>query len=165
MFTRISAIVTDVGANLSHASIVARELGIPAVVGCGDATTRIRTGQRIRLDGGTGRWRSWPRPDRRGEWPSAAPALAPTTLAFQRPLGQGKRNFDRARRGSYLHLVFGDRPRSQGSSVRLSRPRGMSGSRPPLPRPVRKPPNRVHTRHPPPGRDACPISRCTHSAS
>ncbi|MEU6759815.1 PEP-utilizing enzyme [Streptomyces sp. NPDC046685] len=50
LFTRISAIVTDVGANLSHASIVARELGIPAVVGCGNATTRIRTGQRIRVD-------------------------------------------------------------------------------------------------------------------
>lgn len=54
LFTRISAIVTDVGANLSHASIVARELGIPAVVGCGNATTRIRTGQRIRVDGGRG---------------------------------------------------------------------------------------------------------------
>ncbi|MFJ5712451.1 PEP-utilizing enzyme [Streptomyces sp. NPDC093105] len=44
LFTRISAIVTDVGADLSHASIVARGLGIPAVVGCGNATTRIRTG-------------------------------------------------------------------------------------------------------------------------
>ncbi|MFJ4775651.1 PEP/pyruvate-binding domain-containing protein [Streptomyces sp. NPDC088762] len=54
LFTRISAIVTDVGANLSHASIVARELGIPAVVGCGNATTRIRTGDRIRVDGGRG---------------------------------------------------------------------------------------------------------------
>ncbi|MFD5329088.1 PEP/pyruvate-binding domain-containing protein [Streptomyces sp. NPDC127092] len=54
LFTRIAAIVTDVGANLSHSSIVARELGIPAVVGCGDATTRIRTGQRIRVDGGRG---------------------------------------------------------------------------------------------------------------
>ncbi|MFG2666545.1 PEP/pyruvate-binding domain-containing protein [Streptomyces sp. NPDC048387] len=54
LFTRIAAIVTDVGANLSHASIVARELGIPAVVGCGNATTRIRTGDRIRVDGGRG---------------------------------------------------------------------------------------------------------------
>ncbi|MFI0980211.1 PEP/pyruvate-binding domain-containing protein [Streptomyces sp. NPDC021093] len=54
LFTRISAIVTDVGANLSHASIVARELGIPAVVGCGNATTRIRTGDRVRVDGGRG---------------------------------------------------------------------------------------------------------------
>ncbi|WP_426368912.1 PEP-utilizing enzyme [Streptomyces sp. E-08] len=54
LFTRISAIVTDVGANLSHASIVARELGIPAVVGCGTATTRIRTGDRSRVDGGRG---------------------------------------------------------------------------------------------------------------
>ncbi|MEU4272863.1 PEP-utilizing enzyme [Streptomyces sp. NPDC026092] len=54
LFTRISAIVTDVGANLSHASTVARELGIHAVVGCGNATTRIRTGRRIRVDGGRG---------------------------------------------------------------------------------------------------------------
>ncbi|MFE2478763.1 PEP/pyruvate-binding domain-containing protein [Streptomyces sp. NPDC059389] len=54
LFTRLSAIVTDVGASLSHASIVARELGIPAVVGCGNATTRIRTGDRIRVDGGRG---------------------------------------------------------------------------------------------------------------
>ncbi|MEU8889066.1 PEP/pyruvate-binding domain-containing protein [Streptomyces sp. NPDC048442] len=54
LFTRISAIVTDVGANLSHASIVARELGIPAVVGCGNATTRLHTGDRIRVDGGRG---------------------------------------------------------------------------------------------------------------
>ncbi|WP_328622171.1 PEP-utilizing enzyme [Streptomyces sp. NBC_00354] len=54
LFTRVSAIVTDVGASLSHASIVARELGIPAVVGCGNATTRIRTGDRIRVDGGRG---------------------------------------------------------------------------------------------------------------
>ncbi|MFJ3173199.1 PEP/pyruvate-binding domain-containing protein [Streptomyces roseus] len=40
--------------SLSHASIVARELGIPAVVGCGNSTTRIRTGDRIRVDGGRG---------------------------------------------------------------------------------------------------------------
>lgn len=41
----------------------------------------------------------------------------------KRPFGQGKRNFDMARRGSYLHLVFGDRPRSHRSSFGLSRPR------------------------------------------
>jgi pyruvate,water dikinase len=50
-FPRASAIVTDIGAPLSHAAIVARELGIPAVVNCGDATTRLRTGDRIRVDG------------------------------------------------------------------------------------------------------------------
>ena len=36
---------------LSHAAIVARELGIPAVVGCGNATMRIKTGDRVRVDG------------------------------------------------------------------------------------------------------------------
>jgi phosphohistidine swiveling domain-containing protein len=54
LFPRASAIVTDVGAPLSHAAIVARELGIPAVVGCGDATTRLRTGDRVRVDGERG---------------------------------------------------------------------------------------------------------------
>jgi rifampicin phosphotransferase len=55
LFPRLAAIVTDVGAPLSHAAIVARELGIPAVVGCGDATTRLKTGDRVRVDGSKGR--------------------------------------------------------------------------------------------------------------
>jgi pyruvate,water dikinase len=46
--------VTDVGAPLSHAAIVARELGIPAVVGCLNATTVLKTGDRVRVDGGQG---------------------------------------------------------------------------------------------------------------
>lgn len=54
LFPRAAAIVTDVGAPLSHAAIVARELGIPAVVGCGSATMRLRTGDRVRVDGGRG---------------------------------------------------------------------------------------------------------------
>jgi pyruvate,water dikinase len=54
LFPRASAIVTDIGGALSHAAIVAREIGIPAVVGCGDATMRLRTGDRIRVDGGRG---------------------------------------------------------------------------------------------------------------
>ncbi|MDH4045264.1 MAG: PEP-utilizing enzyme, partial [Gemmatimonadota bacterium] len=54
LFPRTSAIVTDVGAPLSHAAIVARELGIPAVVGCADATMRLGTGDRVRVDGGRG---------------------------------------------------------------------------------------------------------------
>jgi pyruvate,water dikinase len=54
LFPRAAAVVTDVGAPLSHAAIVARELGIPAVVGCGNATTRIKTGDRVRVDGGRG---------------------------------------------------------------------------------------------------------------
>ncbi|WP_344314722.1 PEP/pyruvate-binding domain-containing protein [Fodinicola feengrottensis] len=54
LFPRAAAIVTDVGAPLSHAAIVARELGIPAVVGCGTATSRLTTGDRIRVDGAKG---------------------------------------------------------------------------------------------------------------
>jgi pyruvate,water dikinase len=54
LFPRAAAVVTDVGAPLSHAAIVARELGIPAVVGCGDATARLQTGDRVRVDGAKG---------------------------------------------------------------------------------------------------------------
>lgn len=54
LFPRAAAVVTDVGAPLSHAAIVARELGIPAVVGCGDATKRLKTSDRVRVDGSRG---------------------------------------------------------------------------------------------------------------
>ena len=54
LFPRAAAVVTDVGAPLSHAAIVARELGIPAVVGCGNATMRLETGDRVRVDGTAG---------------------------------------------------------------------------------------------------------------
>jgi phosphoenolpyruvate synthase/pyruvate phosphate dikinase len=54
LFPRAAAVVTDIGGSLSHAAIVARELGIPAVVGCGDATIRLRTGDRVLVDGSRG---------------------------------------------------------------------------------------------------------------
>ena len=54
LFPRAAAIITDVGAPLSHAAIVARELGIPAVVGAGNATKRLNTGDLVRVDGGRG---------------------------------------------------------------------------------------------------------------
>ena len=54
IFPRAAAVITDVGAPLSHAAIVARELGIPAVVGCFNATTVLKTGDRVRVDGGQG---------------------------------------------------------------------------------------------------------------
>jgi phosphohistidine swiveling domain-containing protein len=54
LFPRLAAIITDVGAPLSHAAIVAREMGIPAVVGCGNATMLLKTGDRVRVDGGRG---------------------------------------------------------------------------------------------------------------
>ncbi len=54
LFPRAVAVVTDVGAPLSHAAIVARELGIPAVVGCGNATMRLHTGDWLRVNGEMG---------------------------------------------------------------------------------------------------------------
>ena len=54
LFTRAAGVVTDVGSLASHASIIAREYGIPAIVGCGDATVRLRTGMRVTVDGSTG---------------------------------------------------------------------------------------------------------------
>lgn len=54
LFAMASAVVTDIGGPLSHGSIVAREYGIPAVMGTSEATRRIRTGQMINVDGGNG---------------------------------------------------------------------------------------------------------------
>jgi len=54
VFGKIKAAVSDIGGSMSHAAIVAREYGLPAVVGTGDATKRISTGQRIRVDGDRG---------------------------------------------------------------------------------------------------------------
>jgi len=54
LFAMASAIVTDVGGPLSHGSIVAREYGIPAVLGTGVATRRIQDGQTITVDGSQG---------------------------------------------------------------------------------------------------------------
>lgn len=54
LFARAAAVVTDGGSLAAHASLVAREYGIPAVVGTGDATSRLHTGQRVTVDGGAG---------------------------------------------------------------------------------------------------------------
>jgi pyruvate, water dikinase len=54
IFQKIAGAVSDIGGSMSHAAIVAREYGLPAVVGTGNATSRIRDGQRIRIDGGRG---------------------------------------------------------------------------------------------------------------
>ncbi len=54
IFGRIRAIVTDVGGIMSHAAIVCREYGLPAVTGTVSGTARIQTGQRILVDGNTG---------------------------------------------------------------------------------------------------------------
>jgi len=54
LFARAAAVVTDVGGPLSHGSIVAREYGIPAVLGTGNATKRISNGQLVTVDGKAG---------------------------------------------------------------------------------------------------------------
>jgi rifampicin phosphotransferase len=54
LFARAVAVVTDGGTLAAHASLVAREYGIPAVVATGDATTRLSNGQRVTVDGGAG---------------------------------------------------------------------------------------------------------------
>jgi pyruvate,water dikinase len=54
LFAMASAVVTDIGGPLSHGSIVAREYGIPAVMGTGVATSRIRDEQTITVDGTAG---------------------------------------------------------------------------------------------------------------
>jgi pyruvate,water dikinase len=55
-----AAAVAEIGGMLSHGSVVARELGIPCVVDVRGATTRIRTGDRVFVDGGSGEVRAWP---------------------------------------------------------------------------------------------------------
>jgi pyruvate,water dikinase len=54
LFARAAAVVTDTGSVMAHASLVAREYGIPAVVGTGDATQRLRDGMLVTVDGSAG---------------------------------------------------------------------------------------------------------------
>ena len=54
LFAQALGLVTDIGGILAHGSIVAREYGIPAVMGTGNVTQRIESGQRITVDGDTG---------------------------------------------------------------------------------------------------------------
>jgi pyruvate,water dikinase len=54
LFSRAAAVVTDGGTLAAHASLVAREYGIPAVVGTVDATRQLRTGQLVTVDGTSG---------------------------------------------------------------------------------------------------------------
>jgi pyruvate,water dikinase len=54
VFGKIVAVVADVGGVMSHAAILCREYGTPAVLGTGTGTRRIRTGDRVRVDGDAG---------------------------------------------------------------------------------------------------------------
>lgn len=82
LMRRASAIVTDSGGMTCHAAIVARELGIPCVVGTGDATRRLRDGERVTVDATHGAVVAGsvaaPAPAAAG-MPAAVPAAAPVT--------------------------------------------------------------------------------------
>lgn len=54
LFTKVGGLVTDAGGTVSHPAVVSREFGIPAVVGTSDATQKISTGDRVRVNGATG---------------------------------------------------------------------------------------------------------------
>jgi pyruvate,water dikinase len=54
VFTRIKATVTDIGGMITHAAIVSREYGIPAVTGTGIGSSVVKTGYLIRVDGNNG---------------------------------------------------------------------------------------------------------------
>ena len=51
----VGGLVMEVGGMMTHGSVVAREYGVPAIVGVDRATERLQTGQRVRVDGGSGR--------------------------------------------------------------------------------------------------------------
>ena len=87
LFTRAAGLVTDLGGPLSHGSIVAREYGIPAVMGTGSATQRIADGQTITVDGHTGEVLLQARP-------VAAPSQGKTSIPTEWPL-PGKGPFSR----------------------------------------------------------------------
>jgi phosphohistidine swiveling domain-containing protein len=55
LFLSAGGLVMELGGMMTHGSVVAREYGIPAVVGVHEATLRLKTGQRVRVDGSTGR--------------------------------------------------------------------------------------------------------------
>ncbi|MEO8509830.1 MAG: PEP-utilizing enzyme [Chloroflexota bacterium] len=55
LFTKIAGLVTNAGGLTGHPAVLSREFGIPAVVGTQDGTQRISTGDRVRVDGATGR--------------------------------------------------------------------------------------------------------------
>ena len=54
LFSLISGIVTDAGGTVSHPAVMAREFGIPAVIGCSVATVQIKTGDQLRVNGSAG---------------------------------------------------------------------------------------------------------------
>ncbi len=55
LYPSCRGLIVERGSSLSHAAVVAREMGIPTIVGVQKATQRIQHGSTIRMDGGTGR--------------------------------------------------------------------------------------------------------------
>ena len=55
LFLSAAGLVMEVGGMMTHGSVVAREYGIPVVVGVSQVTERLKTGQRVRVDGSSGR--------------------------------------------------------------------------------------------------------------
>jgi phosphohistidine swiveling domain-containing protein len=76
LFTKIAGLVTDTGGTTSHPAVLAREFGIPAVIGTSVATQRIQTGDRIRIDGGAGRVEVLGRDQPDASEPATDPAAA-----------------------------------------------------------------------------------------
>ncbi|MFN2269393.1 MAG: PEP-utilizing enzyme, partial [Anaerolineae bacterium] len=94
LFARAAAVVTDIGGQLSHGSIVAREYGIPAVMGTGVATQRIQSGQTITVDGSIGEVVL-----HKSEVMLASPASeAPPTIEWELPNPKGQ----------YMHASIAD---------------------------------------------------------
>lgn len=98
-----AAAVAEIGGMLSHGSVVARELGVPCVVDVRDATRRIRTGDQVLVDGGTGRVRIVPAA-------AATAAAAGQESRSLRPADPGDEAFHalesdpRARESVYLNV-------------------------------------------------------------
>jgi phosphohistidine swiveling domain-containing protein len=76
LFTKIAGLVTDTGGTTSHPAVLAREFGIPAVIGTSDATHRIATGDRLRVDGSAGVVEIL------AAGPAAGPAVAPPVASI-----------------------------------------------------------------------------------
>ncbi len=55
LFYSAATVVTESGGPLSHGAVTAREMQIPAVMSVSDSLTRLKNGQRVRVDGGAGR--------------------------------------------------------------------------------------------------------------
>jgi phosphoenolpyruvate synthase/pyruvate phosphate dikinase len=51
LFPRLAGVVTEVGGILSHAAIISREYNLPAVLNVKEATTKLKTGDKVRIDG------------------------------------------------------------------------------------------------------------------